>query len=108
MTRKQAAALAFLAQYHEQHGNSPSFDEIRVQLNLKSKSNVHRILDALQREGFIRRSKHFTRSIQIIDPGEVKLNAEMFRLVQDYSKKIGHSPDTIVNAALRDWFGAAA
>lgn len=108
MTRKQSDCLRFIARYIEANNQPPSIAEIMVACALKSKSGAARLVDALEERGFIRRLKYRARSIQIIDPGEVKLNAEIFRLVSDYAKAEGQTPDTIVNEALRSWFGAAA
>jgi repressor LexA len=108
MTRQQTAALAFIASYYEANGNSPSFSEINAHLGLKSKSNVHRILEALEGYGFIRRRKYLARSIQIIDPGEVKLNAEIFALVKDYASKEKIGIDTAANELLRSCLSTAA
>lgn len=108
MTRKQAECLALIAKHIECNGQPPTLAEIMVGCGLKSKSGPSRLVNALEERGFIRRFRGRARSIQIIDPGEVKLNAEIFRLVSDYARQEKIGIDTAVNSALRDWFGAAA
>ena len=108
MTRTQLAALTYIAHYIEANGMSPSFKEIGDELGVPSKSNVHRILTALEKAGRIRRTKHRSRTIEIVEPGEVKLNAEIFRLVQDYAKQENIEIDTAANELLRQSLGAAA
>jgi SOS-response transcriptional repressor LexA len=108
MTKRQAEALAFIAKYIEANGTPPSVADIMGEFSLKSKSGAARIVDALEEQGFIRRLKYRARSIQIIDPGEVKLNAEIFKLVQDYARKEDVKIETVVNVALSEWFGVPA
>jgi SOS-response transcriptional repressor LexA len=108
MTRNQAAALAFIAKYLEEHGQSPSMDDIIRALGLKSKSGAARLVDALEEQGHIRRLRYRARSIQLIDPGEVKLNDEIFQLVQKYAQGHRIGVDTAANELLRQVLGAAA
>lgn len=112
MTKRQAEALAFIAKYIEANGTPPSMAEIMAEImaefSLRSKSGAARIVDALEEQGFIRRLKYRARSIQIIDPCEVKLNAEIFKLVQDYARKEDVKIETVVNVALSEWFGVPA
>lgn len=109
MTRYQMHCLKFIAKFQaENNGISPSIAEIATGIGITSKGSVIRYLDILENDGLIRRTKHRARSIQIIDPGEVKLNAEIFRLVQDYAKAEGVQVDVATNELLRQVLGAAA
>src|SRR3954447_1437604 len=55
LTAKQRELLFFIKQRLGRTGISPSFDEMREALELKSKSGVHRLISALEERGFIRR-----------------------------------------------------
>ena len=58
--------LNFIKQRVEQEGVSPSFDEMKDALDLKSKSGIHRLITALEERGFIRRLAHRARALEII------------------------------------------
>ena len=47
LTKRQHEALAYIERYCKETGMSPTYDEIRIALGLKSKSGVHRIISAL-------------------------------------------------------------
>ena len=66
LTPRQHEALVFLAAYTKRTGYSPSFGEIAEALELASKSNVHRLVKALEERGYIRRLPHRSRAIQIL------------------------------------------
>ena len=55
LTAKQRELLLFIDGRLKEGGISPSFDEMRMALELKSKSGVHRLISALEERGFIRR-----------------------------------------------------
>ncbi len=65
MTPLQSKALAFIAEFNEQRGFSPSFEEIRLGLRLKSKSEVQRLVYALEALEKIKRFPHRARSIEV-------------------------------------------
>jgi len=62
VTRRQKQILDFLTSYRQQHGYSPSIEEIRDHLGLSAVSTVHRHLENMVAEGLITREKHRTRS----------------------------------------------
>lgn len=66
LTRKQLDLLKFIHERVTAEGVSPSFDEMKAALNLKSKSGIHRLITALEERGFIRRLAHRARAIEII------------------------------------------
>ena len=47
-------------------GVSPSYEEMKLSLNLKSKSGIHRLISALEERGFIRRLAHKARALEVI------------------------------------------
>ncbi len=66
LTRKQLELLKFISKRLEKDGVSPSFDEMKEALNLRSKSGIHRLITALEERGFIRRLAHRARAIEIL------------------------------------------
>ncbi len=108
MTRNQVAALAFIGRYSEANGVAPDLTEIATHLGLKSRSNAHRIVCNLEEFGLIRRWKYRARSIEIIEPGEVKLNPAVFDLLKKYAAAEDMSVDGAVNQIVRDVLERAA
>ncbi|MEM8751814.1 MAG: transcriptional repressor LexA [Pseudomonadota bacterium] len=66
LTQKQHDLLRFIHKRVARDGVSPSFDEMKEALNLRSKSGIHRLITALEERGFIRRLAHRARAIEII------------------------------------------
>ncbi|MDT0575488.1 transcriptional repressor LexA [Croceicoccus sp. F390] len=66
LTRKQHELLTFIQLRLEDGGISPSFEEMKDALDLKSKSGVHRLISALEERGFIRRLPNRARALEVI------------------------------------------
>ena len=66
LTAKQHELLLFINQRLNESGVSPSFDEMREALDLKSKSGVHRLISALEERGFIRRLPNRARALEVL------------------------------------------
>jgi len=66
LTAKQRELLMFIRQRLGEDGVSPSFDEMREALDLKSKSGVHRLISALEERGFIRRLPNRARALEVL------------------------------------------
>ena len=66
LTRKQHQLLLFIHGHLGEHGVSPSFDEMKDALGLRSKSGIHRLITALEERGFIRRLAHRARAVEIL------------------------------------------
>ncbi|MBV1918591.1 MAG: transcriptional repressor LexA [Sphingomonadaceae bacterium] len=66
LTRKQHELLRFIQIRLEESGISPSFEEMKEALDLKSKSGVHRLISALEERGFIRRLPNRARALEVI------------------------------------------
>lgn len=66
LTKKQHELLVFIKAHLEETGISPSFDEMKVALNLRSKSGIHRLVTALEERGFVRRLPHRARALEIL------------------------------------------
>ena len=71
LTAKQRELLQFITVRLEDSGVSPSFEEMKEALDLKSKSGVHRLISALEERGFIRRLPNRARALEVIrQPGD--------------------------------------
>jgi repressor LexA len=66
LTRKQHELLLFIHRHLSEHGVSPSFDEMKDALKLKSKSGIHRLISGLEERGFIRRLPHRARALEVL------------------------------------------
>lgn len=66
LTRKQLELLQYISTYIQDTGLSPSFDEMKEALDLKSKSGIHRLITALEERGFLRRLPHRARALEIL------------------------------------------
>ena len=66
LTQKQHELLCFIDEKLKDSGVSPSFEEMKEALGLKSKSGIHRLITALEERGFIRRLAHRARAIEVI------------------------------------------
>ena len=66
LTAKQHELIRFIQQKLEETGISPSFEEMKEALDLKSKSGVHRLISALEERGFIRRLPNRARALEIV------------------------------------------
>lgn len=66
LTKKQYELLIFINERLKETGVSPSFDEMKEALHLKSKSGIHRLITALEERGFVRRMPHRARALDIV------------------------------------------
>ncbi len=71
LTAKQHELIQFIQLRLEETGISPSFEEMKEALDLKSKSGVHRLISALEERGFLRRLPNRARALEVIrQPGD--------------------------------------
>ena len=66
LTKKQRNLLLFINKKIRSTGVSPSYEEMKNSLNLKSKSGIHRLISALQERGFIKRLAHKARALEVL------------------------------------------
>ena len=85
LTKKQKNLLIFINEKLKRTGISPSYDEMRMSLSLKSKSGIHRLVSALEERGFIKRLPHKARALEVIKLPE---NAGAQDLYNNFSPKI--------------------
>lgn len=93
LTPKQHELLAFIHQRLHETGISPSFDEMREALDLKSKSGVHRLIGALEEREFIRRLPNRARALEILKLPEG---------IEDAPPAVANDPTPVVPAAAND------
>ncbi|HCK17750.1 MAG TPA: repressor LexA [Thalassospira sp.] len=102
LTRKQYELLVYIDNYLRDHGISPSFDEMKEALNLKSKSGIHRLITGLEERGFIRRLAHRARALEVVrlpennedDGSETSSNVTSIAS----ARKAPHRPATVPTA----------
>ena len=66
LTKKQKNLLMFINKKLRASGVSPSYEEMKQSLNLKSKSGIHRLISALEERGFIKRLPHKARALEVV------------------------------------------
>ena len=66
LTKKQKNLLMYINKKIRSSGVSPSYEEMKNSLNLKSKSGIHRLISALEERGFIRRLPHKARALEVL------------------------------------------
>ena len=66
LTKKQKNLLLFINKKLRASGVSPSYEEMKESLNLKSKSGIHRLISALEERGFIKRLAHKARALEVL------------------------------------------
>ncbi|WP_310476943.1 transcriptional repressor LexA [Sandarakinorhabdus sp.] len=82
LTRKQQELLIFIDDRLKSDGVSPSFEEMKEALNLKSKSGVHRLINALEERAFIRRLPNRARALEVLRlPEALKIEKPALTLV---------------------------
>ncbi|MCH8182212.1 MAG: transcriptional repressor LexA [Proteobacteria bacterium] len=79
LTRKQHELLVFIRDRLEATGISPSFDEMKDALELRSKSGIHRLITGLEERGFIRRLPHRARALEVLKAPEASVPAAAAR-----------------------------
>jgi repressor LexA len=72
LTRKQHELLLYINERLSEAGVSPSFEEMKEALDLKSKSGVHRLISALEERGFIKRLANRARALEVLRMPETK------------------------------------
>ncbi len=78
LTRKQFELLMLINERLEKTGISPSFEEMKTALNLRSKSGIHRLITGLEERGFIRRMPHRARALEVLKlPSEAGATAKI-------------------------------
>ena len=88
LTRKQLELLLFINERLKEEGVPPSFEEMKMALDLQSKSGVHRLIVALEERGFLKRMPNRARALEVIKLPESHQPSLT-------SKKSGFTPNVI-------------
>ncbi len=92
LTRKQHQLLLYIEKVLRESGVSPSFDEMKEALDLRSKSGIHRLITGLEERGFIRRLPHRARALEVLKLPE---NLEGGAPAVPLKRKSGFAPNVI-------------
>ena len=78
LTKKQKNLLLFINKKLRSTGISPSYEEMKESLNLKSKSGIHRLISALEERGFIKRLAHKARALEVVKLPETASASDIY------------------------------
>lgn len=110
LTPRLKSALDFIRSHYQSNGLMPSCDQIAAGIGLTSRGRVSQLLTELEDRGHIRRVKGKSRSIELIEPGQmqaVMLNKEILGLLKVYAQAEHIGVDAAANELLRGALGAA-
>ena len=94
LTKKQKNLLLFINKRLRSSGVSPSYEEMKQSLNLKSKSGIHRLISALEERGFIRRLPHKARALEVIKLPETASANDIYNSFSPSVIKCGSDENT--------------
>ena len=98
LTKKQKELFDYLKDYIANNQISPSFEEMKQAVNLKSKSGIHRLITSLEQRGFIKRLKHKARAMEIIDKSnDINTSNEIINIPLIGSIAAGEAIEAIEN-----------
>ena len=102
LTKKQHELLVFIHARLSEGGVSPSFEEMKDALNLKSKSGIHRLISALEERGFIRRLAHRARALDVVrlpdgmmPPARARSSFSPMVIQGDFKSTLAGAPATV-------------
>lgn len=107
LTPKQARCLAAIRALSGD-GITPSFEEVRSALGLKSKSSVKKLVDGLEERGAVTRTGTGYRTIQVVDQKPlVPVRPAIHSMAERYARTTGTTVEAVTNEALAAYLGAA-
>lgn len=95
LTRKQHELLVFIDGHLRRTGFSPSFEEMKEALSLRSKSGIHRLITALEERGFLNRRAHRARALEVVRLPEMAEAKPIAAPVQAAATAPGFVPNVI-------------
>ncbi|RDD62180.1 transcriptional repressor LexA [Ferruginivarius sediminum] len=104
LTRKQHELLLYIHRHLNEYGVSPSFDEMKDALGLKSKSGIHRLISGLEERKFLRRLPHRARALEVLRLPENTAASATKNATSDPNSNVvqadfrGASPDQMARA----------
>jgi repressor LexA len=108
LTRKQHELLIFINRRLQETGVSPSFEEMKAALLLKSKSGIHRLISGLEERGFIRRLAHRARALEVVRLPEDTAVATRVRAASGASADRGRFSPTVIQGDFKSALAGAA
>ena len=90
LTKKQKQLLNYIGTFQSRNGVTPSYEEMKDALTLKSKSGIHRLILALEERGFVKRLAHKARALEIIKDGITNLEVSTKRknvIIGDFKER---------------------
>jgi repressor LexA len=108
LTRKQHELLCFIHDRLEDSGVSPSFEEMKEALDLKSKSGVHRLISALEERSFIRRLPNRARALEVLRMPERTKDAPVAAKVTTPPKTLPIAANDVIDVPLHGRIAAGA
>jgi len=100
LTRKQHDLLTFIDQRLAADGVSPSFEEMKEALSLKSKSGVHRLINALEERAFIRRLPNRARALEVLKMPEIRPTAQVLTPDFGHARKVREPANDVIEVPL--------
>ena len=88
LTVKQSKLFNYLSETLKETKVSPSYEEMKIALGLNSKSGIHRLINALEERGFIKRLHNKARAIQIIKNQDEENGSKTIKLVNQSNHKV--------------------
>ena len=98
LTKKQKNLLLYINKKIRSTGVSPSYEEMKNSLNLKSKSGIHRLISALEERGFIRRLAHKARALEVLKLPETASANDIYNSFSPSVIKGGLDVDNMKNS----------
>ena len=95
LTRKQHELLTYIDRHLKATGFSPSFEEMKEALQLRSKSGIHRLISALEERGFLRRRHHRARALEVMRLPNEALRVESGAAPPAVAASAGFAPNVI-------------
>jgi repressor LexA len=108
LTRKQYELLIFINRRLQDTGVSPSFEEMKGALALKSKSGIHRLISGLEERGFIRRLAHRARALEVVRLPEDTAVASRPRAPSNGGTDRGRFSPTVIQGDFKSALAGAA
>ncbi|MSP01780.1 MAG: transcriptional repressor LexA [Acetobacteraceae bacterium] len=106
LTRKQYELLIYIDSYLKRTGYSPSFEEMKEALSLKSKSGIHRLISALEERNYLGRRHHRARALEVLRmPDNMAPRHETVLDVDDMDMDDADSPRFTPNVIKGDFTG---
>lgn len=67
LTQRQNEAYEFIRRYVEENRKPPTLKEIGAALGISSTNGVYKLLQALEKKGYVEREKHAARGLRLVD-----------------------------------------